>query len=74
MNRKMLQCCGIQQYTQISYRKQARYNNSTQKRENMRTDIRGNTRRQKSRAKGSGIDAKIQAIMYRGTTNVELET
>jgi len=73
MNRKMLQCCGIQQYTQRSYRKQAIYNNSTQKRENMHTDICGNTRRRKYRAKGSGKYAKIQEVVYRDTTNVEPE-
>jgi hypothetical protein len=73
MNRKMLQCCGIQQYTQRSYRKQARYNNSTQKRENMHTDRCGNTRRQKCRAKGSGKEAKIQEVMYRDTAKVEPE-
>jgi len=39
----------------------------------MHTDRCGNSRRQKCRAKGSGKEAKIQAFMYRDTTNVEPE-
>jgi len=41
----------------------------------MHTDRRGNTRRQKCRAKGSGKEVKIQEFMYRdtSTTNVESE-
>jgi hypothetical protein len=34
----------------------------------MRTDRRGNTRRQKCRAKGSGKEVKIQELRYRDTT------
>jgi hypothetical protein len=73
MNRKMLQRCGIQQYTKRSYRKQARYNNSTQKRENMHTDRCCNTRRQKYLAKGSGKEAKMQEVLYTDTTNMKPE-
>jgi hypothetical protein len=44
-----------------------------QKRENMHTDICGNTRRDKCRAKGSGKVVKIQEFRYRDTTsNVRL--
>ena len=39
----------------------------------MRTDRCGNTHRQKCRAKESGKGVKIQALMYRDTTNVEPE-
>jgi hypothetical protein len=39
----------------------------------MHTDRCGNTRRQKCRAKGSGIELKIQEFRYRDTTNVEPE-
>jgi len=39
----------------------------------MHTDISGNNRGQKCRAKGMGKVAKIQGFMYRGTTNVEPE-
>ena len=41
------------------------------KKENMHTDRCGNTRRQKSCAKGSGKEVEIQEFMYRDTTNVE---
>jgi hypothetical protein len=37
------------------------------------TDRRGNIRRQKCCAKGSGQEAKIREVMYRDTTNVENE-
>ena len=37
----------------------------------MHTDRCGNTHRQKSCAKGSGKEVKIQEFMYRDTTNVE---
>jgi len=37
------------------------------------TDRRGNTRRQKCYAKGSGKEVKIQEFSYRDTMNVELE-
>ena len=37
----------------------------------MHTDRRGNTRRQKCCAKGSGKEVKIQEFVYRDTTNVE---
>ena len=61
------------QYTQRSYSKQAKYNNSKQKRENTHTDRCGNTRRQKC-AKGSGKEVKIQEeFVYRDATNVEPE-
>ena len=40
----------------------------------MHTDRCGNTRRQKSCAKGSGKEVKIEEFMYRNKTNVELET
>jgi len=43
------------------------------KRENMHTDGCGITRRQTCCAKGSGKEVKIQAFMYRDTTNVEPE-
>ena len=43
------------------------------KRENLRTDRCGNTRRQKCCAKGSGKEDEIQEFMYRDTTNVEPE-
>ena len=43
------------------------------KTENMYTDRRGNTRRQKCCAKGSGKEVEIQKFMYRDTTNVEPE-
>ena len=39
----------------------------------MHTDRRGNTRRQKYRAKGSGKEVKIQEFVYRDATNVEPE-
>ena len=39
----------------------------------MYTDTRGNTHRQKCRAKGSRREYKIQESMYRDTTNVEHE-
>jgi hypothetical protein len=39
----------------------------------MHTDRGGNTRRKKRRAKGSGIEVKIQEFRYRGTTNVKPE-
>jgi len=39
----------------------------------MHTDRRGNTLRQKCRAKGSGKEFKTQEIKYRDTTNVEPE-
>ena len=39
----------------------------------MHTNRRGNTRRQKCRAKGIGEEVQIQEFMYRGTTNVEPE-
>jgi len=39
----------------------------------MHTDRRGNTRRQKCCAKGSGKEVKIQEFMYRDTSNVEPE-
>jgi len=71
MNREMLQCCGIQQYTQRSYRKQARYN-STQKRENMYTDVAipaGKNVLQKETEKR----IKYKRFVYRDTTNVEPE-
>jgi hypothetical protein len=41
--------------------------------EYMHTDRRGNNRRQKCRAKGSGKEVKIQEFRYRDTTNVEPE-
>ena len=41
--------------------------------ENMYTDRRGNTRRRKCCAKGSGKEVEIQEFMYRDTTNVEPE-
>ena len=37
----------------------------------MHTDRCGNTRRRKCRAKGKGIEVKIQEFMYRDTTNME---
>ena len=37
----------------------------------MHADRCGNTRRQKSRAKGCGKEVKIQEFMYRDTANVE---
>ena len=40
----------------------------------MRTDRRGNIRRQKCRAKGSGTEAKIQDFTYTDIMNVEHET
>ena len=43
------------------------------KKENMHTDRRGNNRRQKCRAKGSGKEVKVQEFRYRDTTNVEPE-
>ena len=39
----------------------------------MHTDRCDNTRRQKSRAKGSGKEVKIQGFRYRNKTNVEPE-
>jgi hypothetical protein len=39
----------------------------------MHTDRRGNTHRQKYRAKGSGKEVKIQEFRYRDTTNMEPE-
>ena len=39
----------------------------------MCSDRRGNTRRQKCCAKGSGKEVEIQKFMYRDTTNVEPE-
>ena len=42
-------------------------------RENLRCDRRGNNRRQKCCAKGSGKEVKIQEFMYKDTTNVETE-
>ena len=39
----------------------------------MCSDRRGNTRRQKCCAKGSGKGVEIQKFMYRDTTNVEPE-
>jgi len=39
----------------------------------MHTDRRGNTRRQKRCAKGSGKEVKIQEFVYRDATNVEPE-
>ena len=41
------------------------------RRENVRTDRCGNTRRQKCCAKGSGREVKIQEFLYRDATNVE---
>jgi hypothetical protein len=43
------------------------------KREDMRTDRCGNTRRQKCCAKVGGKEVKIQEFLYRDTTNVESE-
>jgi hypothetical protein len=48
-------------------------NNNNNKRENMHTDRRGHTRRQKCGAKGSEEEVKIQELMHRDTTNVEPE-
>jgi hypothetical protein len=59
MKREMSQCCGIKQYKQRSYSKQARYNNYKQKRENVHTDGYDNTGRQKRLAKGRGKEVKI---------------
>ena len=39
----------------------------------MYTDRRGNTRRQKCCAKGSGKEVKMQVFMYRDKMNVEPE-
>jgi hypothetical protein len=41
--------------------------------ENVHTDRCGNTRRQKCCAKKSGKEVKIQGVMYRDTTKLELE-
>jgi hypothetical protein len=42
-------------------------------RENMHADRRGNTRRQKCRAKVSGTEVRMKEFRYRDTTNVEPE-
>jgi hypothetical protein len=73
MNRKILHCCGIKQYTQTEVTANRPDMRIKKEKENMHTGRCGNTCRQKWCAKGSRQDDQIQECMSKDTTNVEHE-
>jgi len=69
MNRKLLEYCGIKQYTQTEVTAKRPDIIIKNIRENMHTHRTGNMHRQKCLAQGRGKEAKRQDFIHRDTTN-----